>query len=171
MITYARTAKPILVLTLSAFVLAGCNARWNPFNRSSGDQQVDLETGEINPLVPEERDSIFASPEEVYPGIPIDQITDLRVEPTRTGAIILVEGLAAREGPFEVRLVPENVEEVPVDGILTYTFAIVYPVFATPLGTEATRKVTAARSISNELLEQTRVIRLVAERNTRETRV
>lgn len=170
MITYARTAKPILVLTLAALVLAGCNARWNPFNRS-GAQQVDLETGEINPLVPDDRVNIFAAPEEVYPGIPIDQITDLRVERTRTGAIILVEGLAAREGPFEVRLVPDNLDEVPVDGVLTYTFAIVYPVFATPRGTEATRRVTAARSISNKQLRQTRVIRLVAERNTRETRV
>ena len=171
MITYARTAKPILVLTLAAFVLAGCNARWNPFNRSSGEQQVDLETGEINPLVPGDRDSIFATPEVVYAGIPIDQITDLRIDRTRTGAIVVVEGLAARQGPFEVRLVPENVDELPVDGVLTYTFAIVYPVFATPVGSEATRRVTAARSISNKLLEQTRVIRLVAERNTRETRV
>lgn len=170
MITDARTAKPILVLAMAVLVLAGCNTRLNPFNWFGGSEEVDVGTGEVNPLLPEQRRGAFARPEEVYPGVPIDQVTDLRIERTRTGAIILVEGVAARQGPYEVRLIPQNLDEEPVDGVLAYSFDIVYPNFNTPIGGEASRRVTAARSIGVDVLERTRVIRVVGARNARETR-
>jgi len=163
-------AKPILMLTLAAFVLAGCSTRLNPFNWFGNSREVSTEEVEaVNPLVPQERRGVFARPEAVYQGVPIETVTGLRIERTRTGAIILAEGVAARQGPYEVQLTPANIDDEPVDGVLSYSFDIVYPDFNTAVGPEATRRVTAAQSISVEKLERTRVVRVVGASNARET--
>ncbi len=135
MIIRAIATKPILILTVSAVLLAGCNSRLNPVNWFGNSQEVEVtEEGEVNPLVPEQREGIFARPEEGYQGVPIEQVTDLRIDRTRTGAIIVVEGVAARQGPFEVRLVPATVDDEPVDGVLAYSFDVIYPGFNTAVG-------------------------------------
>ncbi|WP_050927835.1 hypothetical protein [Aestuariivita boseongensis] len=172
MTTRARAAKPILMLTLTAMVLAGCNTRLNPLNWFGNSREVAVsETeGDVNPLIPNQRRSMFARPDYVYPGVPIQTVTELRIERTRSGAIILVEGIAARQGPYDVQLTPANVDDEPVDGVLSYSFDIVYPEYNTAVGSEAVRRVTVARSISNDTLAQTRVVRVVGASNARETR-
>ncbi|MCE8006418.1 hypothetical protein [Aestuariivita sp.] len=167
--------KPVLALILTSFVLVGCGtvreSRLNPFNWFGGSREVATTPDEeANPLVPRERSGIFSRPDEVYAGIPIDQITDLRIERTRTGAIILVEGIAARQGPYDVQLTPATLEDEPVDGVLSYSFDIVYPTRETAIGPERTRRVTVAHSISADVLSQVRVIRVEGARNARETR-
>ena len=171
MTSRAFAAKPILTLTLVAMVLAGCNSRLNPLNWFGNSREVAVtEDTDVNPLVPRERRSVFARPDYVYPGEPIQTVTELRIERTRSGAIILVEGVASRQGPYEVQLTPANVDDEPVDGVLTYTFDVIYPPFNTAVGSEATRRVTVARSISNQTLAETRVVRVVGASNARETR-
>ena len=170
MIAHARTAKPYLGLTLAMLVLAGCNTWANPANWFGGSEEIDVETGEINPLVPGERDGLFSRPDYIYPGVPVDQVTELRIERTRSGAIILAQGVASRQGPHEVRLIPESIDEEPIDGVLAYSFNIVYPDYNTAVGPVSTRTVTAARSISTEVLAKTRVVRVVAAGNIRESR-
>jgi len=170
MISRNRSATPIILLTIAAFALSACNSRLNPVNwfGNSREVVVDAETGEINPLVPQ--GSVFEAADPDYRGVPIDQVTDLRIERTRTGAIILAEGLASRQGPFQVQLVPANIDEEPVDGVLVYSFDIVYPDFFTDVGPESTRRVTAARSISQNVLANTRIVRVIGARNSRESR-
>ncbi|MFY9209516.1 MAG: hypothetical protein WAO69_00145 [Aestuariivita sp.] len=171
MIKTVIAAKPIVALTLTVFLLAGCSTRLNPFNWFGGSEEViDVGTGEINPLLPQDSGGgMFDRPEDVYPGVPIDQITELRIDRTRSGAIILVQGLASRQGPYEVQLTPANPDNEPVDGVLTYTFEIIYPSFNTPVGPEATRRVTAASAISNEQLAGLSRVRVVGARNALET--
>lgn len=171
MTTRAIAAKPLLILTLAAMVLAGCNSRLNPLNWFGNSREVAVaDSGATNPLVPSERRGILSRPEAVYEGVPIQSVTELRIERTRSGAIILVEGIAARQGPYEVQLTPANIDDEPVDGVLTYSFDVIYPSFNTVVGSEATRRVTAARSISNVILEQTRVVRVLGASNAREIR-
>lgn len=171
MTTRAIAAKPIFTLLLATLVLAGCNSRLNPLNWFGNSREVALtEETAVNPLVPQERDGVFSRPDFVYPGVPIDTVTEISIERTRSGAIILARGVAARQGPYEVQLTPANIDDEPVDGVLSYSFDIVYPDFNTAVGPEATRRVTAAQSISNETLEQTRTIRVTGARNAQEIR-
>ena len=170
MITTARST-PILVLTLAAFVLTACGTRLNPLNWFGNSREVAAEANpeEINPLIPQTRGGLFQRPDDIYPGVPIDQVTALRIEQTRSGAIILAEGIASRQGPYDVQLTPTNEEEAPVDGVLSYTFDVVYPRLFTNVGPEQTRRVSVARSISTAELEGVRVIRIIGARNSRES--
>lgn len=171
MTTRAIAAKPIIVLVLATLTLAGCNTRLNPANWFGRSQEVPVSGQDaVNPLVPQRRGGIIARPEAVYPGIPIDTVTEVRIERTRSGAIILATGLAARQGPHQVQLTPANIDDEPVDGVLRYSFDIIYPEFNTAVGSEATRRVTAARSISNDTLDKTRTILVTGARNAQEVR-
>lgn len=161
-------AKPIVALCLACLVLAGCASRFNPFNWFGGSREVASSSEAVNPLIPER--SGISRPEEVYAGELIAQITDLRIERTRSGGIVLAEGLAARQGPFAVQLTPATEDDTPVDGVLTYSFDIVYPEYQTRVGPERTRRVTAARSLSNETLAGVSVIRVLGAQNAREVR-
>jgi hypothetical protein len=163
-------AKPIVALTLAALVLSGCSTRLNPFNWFGGSEEVVVEEGEVNPLIPQRRGGIFQRPDAVYAGVPIEDVTSLRIERTRSGAIILAEGIAARQGPYQVQLTPTNPEDEPVDGVLSYTFDVIYPRLFSDVGPEATRRVTVARAIGNDELEDVRVIRVIGARNSRESR-
>ena len=165
-------AKPVLALTLAALVLTGCgtirDSRLNPFNWFGNSREVEVTDVEVNPLIPGERRGIFSRPDAVYRGVPIDQVLELQIDRTRSGAIIVARGLAARQGPYQVQLRPETEDGVPVDGVLTYYFDVVYPGYNTDVGPEQTRRVTVAQSISNQTLSETRVVRVIGAQNARE---
>lgn len=169
MTTNAIAAKPFLALTLATLVLTGCNSRLNPFNWFGESEDVAV-SDTFNPLVPQEREGFLGSRDDSYPGVPIDTVTEVTIERTRSGAIILAKGVAARQGPYQVQLTPANIDDEPVEGVLSYSFDIIYPNFNTAVGSEATRRVTAARSISSDTLEQTRTIRVNGARNAQEIR-
>ena len=171
MTNHASAAKPVFMLTFVMLFVAGCNTALNPANWFGNSREVEVtDAGTVNPLVPRDRSGLFRRPDFLYPGIPIQTVTDVRIERTTDGAIILAQGVAERQGPYEVQLTPGNVDDEPVEGVLTYTFDIIYPEEGTVVGPEATRRVTAARSISTEVLEQTRTVRVVAASNAREVR-
>ncbi len=171
MIKSAIATRPFVLLTFVTLFLAGCNTALNPANWFGNSREVEVtDEGTVNPLVPQDRSDLFRRPDFLYPGIPVETVTDIRIERTRSGAIILVEGVAARQGPYEVQLTPANQGNEPVDGVLTYSLDIIYPEADTVIGPEATRRVTAARSISSDVLQQTRIVRVTGAQNAREVR-
>ena len=185
----------IPVLLMSTLVLSGCGgwsvSRANPknwFGRSTSEVIVATDPGagqdvEYNPLIENtERSALIRKNKTTiqksgllrrrdkvvaYEGTLVDQITDLNVEPTPTGAIVRVTGLPSREGAFDVRLLREN-EDGPVDGVMTYTLNAYQPI-QTRRGSERTRTVRAGDFLSNDELARTTTIRVQGARNVRTT--
>jgi len=164
----------LLALTMvSSMALAGCgglrDSRVNPANwfGKSQSRPVAAAPETVNPLIPEEEDSIFRrNKAEVYNGTPVDQITDLRIERTSDGAIIRVIGLSAHQGAFDVRLVPDDKDERPVNGVLSYKLLALQPQTQPP-GSQRARTVQAAQFISTQTLDQARTITVTGARNAR----
>ena len=93
------------------------------------------------------------------------------VEPTATGAIVYATGVAARQGAFAARLTAANDGAEPDEyGVLSLSFRVTYPRYATNQGSEFSRTVHEAFSLTNLELQRVRTIRVTAAQNTRETR-
>ena len=169
--------KPITMLLAASVVLAGCggwdDSRANPrnwFGKSRSTQLVLAEDPEaVNPLIPQ-KSSIAQRPEEVDTSVLITSITELKVERNTTGATILVTGIASRQGAYDVELRPEPADEATTKGTLNFTFRVVYPSDPTPIGSDHTRTVHEAYSLTNQDLQGIQLIRVQAEQNVRETR-
>jgi hypothetical protein len=165
----------IALLIAASVTVSACggwkDSRANPRNWFGGSEEVELNldaAAAVNPLLPaEEQSSVFARPEAVDESVLVASITGLRVERTSTGAIIYAEGLAAREGAYNVRLRP-----IPdaAEGTLAFQFRADYPVSQTSAGSEATRTVRAAYSLSDAGLDGIRTIRVESAQNAQETR-
>ncbi|MEM9967842.1 MAG: hypothetical protein AAF755_07060 [Pseudomonadota bacterium] len=160
--------KMTLIVASSCLVLTACasvrDSRINPFNWFGRAQSETLvETQETtNPLIPR-RSGLFArarAEQDVYQGRAFEQVTDLKIDRTPSGAIIRATGLAARQGIYEVQLTPANDDEIPVDGVLTYRLEGVRPERNTPIGSPPTREVTAARWLTTNQLQGVRSIRV-----------
>ncbi len=165
--------KTFSALLVSTLVLTGCatvrDSRVNPFNWFGTARSEPLTRTEAvtNPLIPQ-RSGLFAAAREratVYNGRPFDQVTDLTIEPVPGGALIRATGLAARQGIYAVQLTPDNEDELPVDGVLTYRLEGVEPDRNTPVGAQPTREVVAARKVTNQTLAGVRTIRVLGQRN------
>jgi len=153
----------VALLVISSLTLAGCSgwrdSRVNPgnwFGNSSSKRvaRTAPAEAEVNPLIPEQRPSIFRlkSDEETYEGTPVQSITSLSVERSSGGAIIRVTGLPLRQGAFDVRLNPLNgQEDEAVNGVLAYRLEALQPT-NTPQGPQQTRRVNAARYVSDQVL-------------------
>jgi hypothetical protein len=160
-----------------AFALSGCSgfrdSRINPrnwFGRSTSQPRTAAASTAAggNPLIPEREDSIFrrAPRVVVYEGTPVDQVTDLSIEPTSDGAIISVTGQTLRQGAFDVRLVPEQPADAPVAGVLSYELRALQPT-DTPQGPPRTRQVNAGVFVSNEDISRVTRVRVRGLRNER----
>ena len=164
-------------LLVSTMALTACgriaDSRINPLNWFGKSREAPIqEAGEVNPLIPKgKRNSFFTTKAERNKGAlgdPVDQITDMTIARTPGGALLTVTGLPLREGAFEVTLDPENDGE-PVDGVLTYTLKAFQPTDE-PVGTPATRQVTAAVTLTDQGLAGVRRIVVKGARNAREVR-
>lgn len=184
-----RTA--LIFLLIGAFTLSACgswrDSRVNPTNwfgnsRSAPSSEAAAAAASAavpneasgtaastNPLIPTGRRSIFARPDD-YPGVPISAVTELRIEQTPSGAIIYATGVANRQGAYNAFLRPLTEEEAPEDGVLIYAFDVVYPEDPTRVGSERTRTVQVARTLSRQQLEGVRLIRVEGVQNARESR-
>lgn len=184
-----------VALIASTLILSACGgsireSRLNPANWFGRSTSTRVETATtaadgtvkpVNPLIGKRKQSqlvaanrktvtgsgsIFDRKKEtIYEGTLIDQVTDLEIERTSTGAIIRATGLTARQGAFDVRLLPLG-NGAPVDGVLTFEFLALQPI-NTYQGPERTRRVQAAYALSNPELEKIRTIRVLAKRNVR----
>lgn len=171
------------------------DSRLNPANWFGRSTSVKTETGtvrtadgtveEVNPLIGQRKQSQLKAAnrkrtttitggglfglkkEKLYEGTLVDQVSDLQVERTATGAIVRAVGLTTRQGAFDVRLLPKG-DGKPVQGVLTYELLAMQPI-NTSQGPERTRRIEAAQPLSNIELEEVRTIRVIARRNTRQT--
>lgn len=176
--------KTLLVVLISTLSLSGCSSvrdsRVNPFNWFGGTEEVaagdvatdeDASPGAANPLIPQ-RSGLLQSREErnQYRGTPIDAITEVILERVPGGVMIRATGLAATQGIYEARLTPDNKDEAPVDGVLTYRLEVLNNPNVRAQGPAATRQVTVARTLTDQELGDTRIIRIEGVQNALETR-
>ncbi|UTS80324.1 hypothetical protein [Phaeobacter piscinae] len=171
--------RSLALLLVGAVALSGCgfrDSRVNPLNWFGGSDEVEVveTSGEpVNPLIPvQNRVSVFARPDAVDESVLVQSVTDMRVERTPTGAIVYATGIAARQGAYgvELRLDEADRDARTRDATLDFTFRAIYPDTRTALGSERTRTLRAAVSLSQQQLASVRSIRVVAAQNARESR-
>lgn len=137
-----RSVTLILCLGL---MLSGCaklaNSRFNPVNWFGPSAPVANVTadGELRPLV------TVAEAAVVDTRVLIDQIVEMQVEPTGSGAILRATGLAATQGFYNAELVLAASD----NGDMTYDFRVAAPAGFEAIGTEASRRITVALELSN----------------------
>lgn len=163
-----------VLLVVSTLVLSACsgwkNSRANPSNwfGNSRSQPVEATAENPNPLIPERTGIFRQDKREVYEGTLLDEVTDLTIERTTSGAIIRVTGMSRLQGAYDVRLTSET-DGDPVDGVLTFSLEAVQP-DDQGIGTRAGRTVRVGRFVSNPVLAKTQTVRVVAATNVRTTR-
>lgn len=156
----------LTVLLISGLVLTGCG--WFGSNDPVPGTPAAAES---NALIPQRSGSgLFDGPEEEDLSVPVMSVSELRVDPTSSGAIIQVTGIASRQGAFDAELRPVNSEENAENGILAYSFRVTYPEDPTAQGPERTRTVTEAISVSAKTLSGIKLIRVEGQENAREAR-
>lgn len=169
-----KTFPLLLAATLG---LGACTAisesRVNPLNWFGQSRSEPVaQVVNTNPLIPKSG-GLFSNrrkAEAVYVGRPFEQVTNLTIERVPGGAIIRATGLAARQGIYAVQLTPENIEELPVDGVLTYRLEGVRPTAQTAIGTKPTREVIAARHVTDQQLAGVQRIRVEGQLNAQVSR-
>lgn len=166
--------KPALTVVLIASLsLTACgrvaDSRVNPFNWFGSSEEVEDEGGEVNPLIPGEKRSFLLGALETYAGTPVSELKTLRIEKVAGGALIRVTGITATQGTFDVRLIPENEEQLPENGVLTYTLLAIQPP-GFRIGNERSREVSAAVFRTFQELEGVRSIRVISETKTLQSR-
>ncbi|MCG7492681.1 hypothetical protein [Thalassobius sp. Cn5-15] len=167
--------KSLSVLLISSVVLAGCGqsglgqSRLNPLNWFGSAKPVTAvpatTDATVNPLIPER--SRLAR-DDTYQGELVANITDLIVEQTPGGALLRVNALAAAQGSHDVRLEALN-EGEPIAGVLVYELRAIplNPRFRdAKVGSEATRRITAAAFVSEQTLARVNSIEVRGLNNT-----
>ncbi|MEO0401272.1 MAG: hypothetical protein AAF214_02750 [Pseudomonadota bacterium] len=169
-------------LLVATMTLTACGAvrdsRINPFNwfgQSRSESVQRTPRAEVNPLIPEEREGLFASirnqGEEEYFGTPIDQVSGLVIERVPGGAIVRATAIADVDGVYDVQLTPPNDESVPDEnGVLTYRFEGVHPEARSRNTTQRQRTLVAAQRLTDNQLADIRTIRVEGRRNAQSTR-
>ena len=147
----------------------------NPSNwfgdSTSTTADASVQAEQVNPLVPQKTGKgLFERPDQPDRSLPIAVISELRVDPTTTGAIVTATGIATRQGAYGAQLRPIVSEENAQNGVLAYTFRVTYPEDPTPQGPERSRTVTQAVTLSSQDLEGVRLIRVSGQQNAREVR-
>ena len=156
--------KPLMLLLTASLFLSACgwrDARINPRNWFGKGRAVAVETDgkAVNPLIPK-RSALRRRREPKDTSVAIAALTELRINPTPTGAIILATGIAERQGAFNAELRPDESNKDAGTDTLSYTFRVTYPRVRTPLGSEHTRTISVAQSLSNQDLRNIRLIRV-----------
>ncbi len=171
---------PLSALLVASLTLGGCavvrDSAVNPFNWFGRSTSVPVETAtadqQVNPLIPQ-RTGFFrrrATAKETYVGEPFGEVVDMTIERIDEGAIIRVTGRAARQGVYAVRLIPENEDLLPVDGVLTFRLEGIEPRRDMPQGAPQTREVVVAQKVTNQQLRGVRTIRVEGLTNARVAR-
>lgn len=158
---------------IAALFLAGCGTNANPANwwgRDAPDESVLEPIEATNPLIPESSGLFRSDPRErnVYEGTTIDAISDLTIERVPGGILIRATGRSATQGVFNARLTPQNEDELPEDGVLTYQLQAQYQQIAG--GAPQTSEVTVARKLTDQEVRDARVIRVEGLQNALERR-
>ena len=148
--------KILLASVLATVLLTGCASKFNPMNWFGGSREETLKTVDIPTKAEDLRDMI-------------DQVIKLNIEKTGGGAIIHAVGLPPTQGFWDGELVAEN-DELPVKGVLTYSFRIHEPFGFEKVSTSTSREVVVGYFVSNHKLNGVKTIRVIGTRNARSAR-
>ena len=171
--------KSIAVLLVTGLTLTACSSwrdsRVNPgnwFGSSEGTEvPVEQTATQDNPLIPTgDRVTLFnrsKNSEEIDLSVAVASVTELSIEKTPTGAILYATGLASRQGAYGVRL--KRNEDTESD-TLDYSFRALYPADPSPVGSDFSRTLRVAVSLTHQDLAGVRLIRVSGAENSRETR-
>ncbi|MBK0329442.1 hypothetical protein I5535_19400 [Rhodobacteraceae bacterium F11138] len=148
------------------------DSRINPSNWGQGKSVPVDAPSEVNPLIPAERQGLFRrnKADEVDSSVLIASVTKLQIEQTPVGAIILAEGLASRQGAYDAELRPVQGDTDAADGVLHLEFRVNYPVVNTPVGSERTRQVVEAYSVTTQQMRDVRQVQVRGAQNAMESR-
>ncbi|MEY8830724.1 hypothetical protein AB9K34_20320 [Sedimentitalea sp. XS_ASV28] len=162
--------KTLTVLLAASLILSGCGRRsW--FGGGDAPPNADLTAIEANnPLIPTRRDGLFRRPKAADSTVLIAKVTKLQIDRTPTGAIILAEGVASRQGAFAAVLTPPGGTLIPEDGILRLDFRVAYPVYDTIIGSEQSRKVTDGLALSSQELAGINQVIVTGAQNAMQSR-
>jgi hypothetical protein len=158
-----RIVSTLLCLGL---LLGGCaklsQSRFNPLNWFAPSAPVVATTadGTPQPLVPASTGVV------VETRVLIDQIIDMQIDPTGSGAILRATGLAATQGFYNAELVLAAAD----NGAVTYDFRVAAPAGFEAIGTEASRRITVALELSAAELAGIRSVTVRGAQNARESR-
>ena len=155
--------KPLMLLITASLLLTACgwrDARLNPRNWFGKSRAVTVGSADqANPLIPE-RSAISRKRETKDTSVSIATLTELRINPTPSGAIILVTGVSARQGAYSAELVADDANQDDTSDTLSYSFRVTYPKSPTPVGTAHTRTIHVAQSVTHHDLRNIRLIRV-----------
>ena len=158
--------RPLTTALCLGLMLTGCarlaDSRLNPLNWFGRSAPVVATTadGQVQPLVPPGQ----AAAQDTR--VVIDQIVDLQIEQTSSGAIVRATGLAATQGFYSAELVLAS----SADGNLVYDFRVMAPEGFEAIGTEASRRITVALELSVAELAGVRSVTVRGAQNAREAR-
>ena len=166
--------KTLTVLATASLIVSSCgwsDSRINPSNWSGRSNSAPVQAdATVNTLIPRKRNSLISKPEELDYSVLIQTVTKLQIDQTPSGVIILAEGVASRQGAYGADLRPVNPDLVAKDGVLLLEFRVIYPPKNTAVGSERSRTVTDAYSISRQQLQGVRQVRVSGSQNTMQSR-
>jgi hypothetical protein len=147
---------PRLALLLSCLALAGCGSSWNPFNWGQTEEVIIRSEG-----------GDAGSPDMLTvpdPRPQMPRVVALSIDRMPTGAILTARGLPPRQGWWGAELVPVPAARAPA-GTLAFVFKAVPAPAPQQVGTERSREVVVARTITLGALEGMSRIVVVAGEN------
>ncbi|MCC5973274.1 MAG: hypothetical protein JJT81_04400 [Rubellimicrobium sp.] len=157
-----------LILCLGlVLAVAGCQrlaaSQLNPFNwfGPSTSTLALGPQGEARPLIPE--GARFAQPTDAR--VLIGEVTDLRIDRTADGALVVARGLASTQGFHNAQLVRTGLN----DGVLTYEFRVAPPPAPAAQGSPASRSIDVATRLNAADLAAVRTVRVIGAGNIRTT--
>jgi hypothetical protein len=159
----AKMKSPLLATLVLSLTLAGCSSaresRLNPFNWFGTSRSVST-------LVPAGGFGFDPADRRVL----VDQVTQLEINRTPGGAILVATGLPQTQGWWDAELIAEN-DGQPVNGVLRLRFVVAEPTPGTPVASRVSspqsREVTAALFLSEFKLAEVRQILVTGLGNAR----
>lgn len=146
-----------LIATTSLTACGFGQSRLNPFNWFGRSKEVPVA------VAPE-----VAGKAEVDDGRQLVQsVLSMNIEPFPGGAIVTATGLPPSQGWWKAELVPLDVDDA---GVLVLEFRVAQPPQPWPAGTQMSREITAAYSLSNIKLEKISEIVVQGAGNARASR-
>lgn len=145
--------KSLTLCVISLVLLTGCDTlrALNPFGGGSDRPVIERGVdGELVRVEPPINDGSVLAP----------AIRSHRLDPSRQGAILVVETLAPSQGYYGARLYRRNFGEPDANGILRYEFRLRPPEGPATPGPERTRILQAADFISEGELADITEIRI-----------
>ncbi|MDA8747151.1 hypothetical protein N9M66_02950 [Litoreibacter sp.] len=149
-----RNSRPLLAILAVAMIVSACSSRLNPVNWFGRDRAEVVETAPDANVTRDGRRFV-------------DQVVQLAVDATPNGAIVRAVGLPLTQGYWDAELVRVNSQD---PSLVVFEFRVVPPLERRNQGTEQSREIIAATSISNAALQGVRSISVVGARNRRSVR-